>query len=410
MARRATARFFFAIALFGVAHPAHAAGQSPLPQVGDEVLIERTFREAMSSYSAGDYRRAEAKFRRILDRSPRLLRVRLELARTLFMQRKDEQADYHFSLAAAQRPSTQVALNIIRFREAIRARRSWRASFDLGFAPDSNINSATDKDTVDIQGLPFHLDPDARSRSGTGRFAGGEASVRLNRFGRVPIYLGGYGRLTRYGDHRFNDTYAGVEAGPEFRLAGGRLRAAATGLKRWYGGSSLATSVGAHLDYERLVADRWALGGRLVVRRNDYARRRDLDGWDAEARVSASRPLGRTSLGFAYLSAQRSWANDPGQAFWKARAGVGLLKEISWGLRPQVNLEIARQANDGDLAPFGDRRRDWRFQGSLSIHKRDWSIGGLAPSLSLTITRNASTLPLFDERRRRAEVRLTKAF
>jgi hypothetical protein len=46
----------------------------------------------------------------------------------------------------------------------------------------------------------------------------------------------------------------------------------------------------------------------------------------------------------------------------------------------------------------------------LSIYKRDWNVEGFAPSVSVTATRNSSTLPLYDERRLRDEVRLTKAF
>jgi hypothetical protein len=372
--------------------------------------IQREFVEAMRSYAARDYRHAEIIFRRIIDRDPRLLRVRLELARTLFMERKDEQADYHFRLAAASHPPAIVVRNIIRFREAIRARRSWRFNFDVGFAPDSNINSATDKETVDIYGLPFRLDPSARARSGTGLFTGGDASVRLNRFGKVPIYLGVYGRWTRYDDHRFDDAYAGAEVGPEFKVAGGRLRATATGLIRWFGRRPLVGSMGGHLDYEKLVGGKWTIGGTLLLRHNDYARRRDVDGWDAEARVSADRPLGPTTLGFAYAGLERSWANDPGEAFWKERIGIGMLKEIGWGLRPLITIDLAHQGGDSPLAPFGKRRRDWLMQGSFSIYKRDWNLEGFAPSLSLTITRNYSTLPLYQERRVRGEVRLTRAF
>src|SRR5690348_8369787 len=185
-------------------------------------VIEQEFVDGMTAYAAKDYRHAEALFRKILERDPNLVRVRLELARTLFLEKKDEDADYQFRLAAAARPGTMVARNIVRFREAIRARRSWRFDVDFGIAPDSNINSATDKQSVDIYGLPFRLDPNARARSGTGVFAGGDASIRLNRFGKVPIYFGTYGRWLHYRDHRFYDVYAGAEAGPEFRLAGGR--------------------------------------------------------------------------------------------------------------------------------------------------------------------------------------------
>ena len=90
--------------------------------------------------------------------------------------------------------------------------------------------------------------------------------------------------------------------------------------------------------------------------------------------------------------------------------GVGVLKEIGWGLRPQLSIDIARQVNDGPLAPFGKQRRDWLLQGTASIYKRDWNVGGFAPSLSLTVTRNYSTLSLYEEKRVRGEIRLTKAF
>ena len=371
---------------------------------------ERDFLDGMIGFAGKDYHHAEIKFRRILDREPDLLRVRLELARTLFMENKDEQSDYHFRLAAGEHPPALVLRNITRFREAIRARRAWRFDFDVGFAPDSNINSATDKQMLDIYGLPFQLDPDARARSGTGKFVGGNASLRLNRFGKTPVYVGAYGRWTRYGDRRFDDAYVGGEAGPEFQLAKGRLRATATGLMRWYGRRPLVRSLGVNFEYEKLIGDKWTVDGTLLVRRNHYSRRSDVDGWDAEARISASRPLGATTLGFAYAGMERNWANDEGQAFWRERVGFGVLKEIGWGLRPQIGIDLARQVGDAPLAPFGKTRRDWLLQGSFSIYKRDWNLRGFAPSLNLTITRNYSTLPLYQQRRVRGEVRLTKAF
>ena len=387
--------------------PSPAPAQQPAEL---DIRIGRQFIDGMNSFASKDYPAAEAAFRRILDRNPTLLRVRLELARTLFMEKKDEQADYHFRLAAGERPPAMVARNITRFRDAIRARRSWRFNFDFGFAPDTNINSATDKQTIDIYGLPFRLDPNAHARSGTGAFVGGDASVRLNRFGKVPVYLAAYGRWLRYRHSQFNDAYTGAEVGPEFQVGGGRLRTTARGVLRWYGGRRLVTSIGAGLDYEKLVGDKLIVGGTLLVRHNNYARRRDVDGWDSEARISANRPLGPTTVGFAYGGIERNWAIDRGQAFWRGRLGLGILKEVGWGLRPQLSVDVARQFGDGPLAPFGKRRRDWLLQGSFSIYKRDWNMKGFAPSLTLTATRNFSTLPLYREKRVRGEIRLTKAF
>jgi hypothetical protein len=326
------------------------------------------------------------------------------------MEKKDEEADYHFRLAEAARPSDTVLRNILRFREAMRARRSWRFNLDFGFAPDSNINSATDRQTVDIYGLPFQLDPSGRAHSGIGHFVGGDASMRINRSGQIPIYIDGFGRWLRYGDRRFDDSYAGADIGPEFQLEGDQLRVTATGLARWYGGHPLVRSFGGRIEYDKIVGDKWTVAGTLTYRRNDYARRSDVDGSEFEFRAAANRPLGAATLGFGYASFQRNWAKDPGETFWRGQLGLGVLKEIEWGLRPQLSIDFARQLHQAPLAPFGEVRRDWLLEGTFSIYKRDWNLRGLAPSLSITMTHNRSTLTLYDEKRLRAELRLTKAF
>lgn len=372
--------------------------------------VERDFLNGIIAVAKKDYRRAEALFRKILEGDPGLIRVRLELARALFLEKKDEDADYHFRLAIAEHPPATVVKNIARFREAIRARRAWRFNLNFAIAPDSNINSATDKDRVNLFGLPFELDASARARSGTGIIAGGDASVRLLREHKVPIYVSAYGRMVRYPVHDFNDIYVGGEAGPEFRLSDGRLRVVATGLKRWYGGESLLTSLGGRLNYDKVIAGKWALEASLSARNNAYARRSDVDGWDLEATLSANRALSATTLGFGYASVQRSIATDPGQSNWQGRMGGGVLKEIGWGLRPQLSLEVGRQVNDAPLALFNRTRRDWRMQASASIYKRDWNVAGFAPSLRISYTRNVSGISLYAQKRLRAEFGIAKAF
>jgi outer membrane protein len=371
---------------------------------------ERDFLDGLIALALKNFAKAEELFRKILESDPNLVRVRLELARTLFLAAKDEDADYHFKLAIAQRPPPAVIANIARFREALRARRAWRFNLNFGIAPDSNINSATDKERVDILGLPFQLDPDSRARSGTGFIAGGDASIRVSRESRVPLYLAAYGRMVNYKGSDFDDIYVGGEAGPEFRLSGGRLRAAATGLNRWYGGDQLVTSLGGRLVFDKVIGGKWGLEASLAARHNDYARRADVDGWDIEAALSANRALDPSTLGFTYVGVQRTIANDPGNSSWQGRLGLGVLKEIGWGLRPQIVFEASHQVNDARLALFGMTRNDWRLQVSASIYKRDWNVAGFAPSLRVTWSRNFSNISLYDQRRLRAEFGIAKAF
>jgi len=372
--------------------------------------VERDFLDGMIALAHKDYPRAEALFRKILASAPNLVRVRLELARILFLMKKDEEADYHFRLAIAQHPPAAVVQNIARFRETIRARRAWRFNLTFGIAPDSNINSATDKERVDIFGLPFELNPESRARSGVGAIIAADANVRIRRNSKLPIYVGAYGRMVRHDDDRFNDIYVGGEAGPELRLSGGRLRIAVTGLHRWYGGRKLVTSLGGRLNYDKIIGGKWALESSLSARHNAFTRRSDVDGWDVEVAVSANRALSASALGFGYASIQRSIAHDPGNSSWSARVGGGVLKEAVWGLRPQIAFEVGRQVNDAPLAPFGKTRRDWRLQASASIYKRDWNVMGFAPSLRVIWTRSISTISLYDQKRFRAEFGITRAF
>lgn len=371
---------------------------------------QRDFLDGMISMARGDLSRSEAMFRKILDGDPGLVRVRLELARALFLQRKDEDADYHFRLAIAERPADGVIANVARFREAIRARRAWRINLTLGIAPDSNINSATDKERVDLFGLPFAIDPESRSRSGVGMIAGVDASMRLRRDTDLPIYVGAFGRSVRYKDDRFDDHYIGGEIGPEFRLKGGRLRVAATGLSRWYGGRHLVVNRGAKLAFDKVFGGRWGIDAALMARHNAYSRRSDVDGWEIEAAFQTNRALGASTLGMAFISGQRMIANDPGHSGWQARAGVAVLKELGWGLRPQLTVEAGRRVNDSPLAPFNRVRRDWQVRASASLYKRDWNVLGFSPSLSVTWQRDISTIALYDQRRIRTEFGVTKAF
>lgn len=371
---------------------------------------ERDFLDGMLALARKDYPRAEAMFRKILKGDPSLVRVRLELARTLFLEKKDEEADYHFRLAITDQTDARVVASIKRFREAIRARRAWRFNVTFGIAPDSNINSATNTDRVEILGLPFELSPQARARSGTGIIVGGDASVRIWRNAKVPLYAGAFGRLVRYPDHAFDDAYIGGEIGPEFRLWNGRIRLAATGLERWYGGKPLVTSLGGRINFDKVIGGKLGIETALALRHNAYSGRDDVDGWDIEASFAANRALGASTVGFAYGSVQRTIAADPGQSSRQARAGIGVLREIVWGLRPQLGIEIGRQVNDAPLALFGGKRRDWRFQANASIYKRDLNIKGFAPSLRLSWTHNRSSLSIYNQNRLRAEFGITKSF
>ena len=129
---------------------------------------------------------AIAAFRAMLVNAPELVRVRLELARAFFFNGQDGLARRHFRLALAGGVPPPVAANIGRFLNLMRARKRWSGYFGAAIAPDSNLNAASDTETIyiDIFGtrLPFERQGDFGARSGLGLsiWGGGEYQQPLS--------------------------------------------------------------------------------------------------------------------------------------------------------------------------------------------------------------------------------------
>ncbi|MDE2789056.1 MAG: hypothetical protein OXI81_01350 [Paracoccaceae bacterium] len=97
----------------------------------------------------------------LVDR-PDLVRVRLELARTLFLKGKDRLAKQHFEPVLASDPPAAVRANAQRFLDQIRARKRWTVNLGFALAPDTKIGAVSGGRTVNIlifgTELPFVLD------------------------------------------------------------------------------------------------------------------------------------------------------------------------------------------------------------------------------------------------------------
>ena len=98
---------------------------------------------------------AIAAFRSILIRRPELVRVRLELALAFYLKQDDSLAREHFERALVGRPPAELAANVKRFLNVMRARKRWNGYFGFSVSPDTNINAASDAEIIYIQGLPF---------------------------------------------------------------------------------------------------------------------------------------------------------------------------------------------------------------------------------------------------------------
>lgn len=371
---------------------------------------ERAFLHGMIALQDEDYDQAAARFRDILAAQPGLQRVRLELARALFLAHHDSAADYHFRLVLADQPPPGVALNINRFLAAIRERRVVSFNLELGLVPDSNANAAPDDDRVELYGLPFTLSKDAQETGGLGVSMSGRLLMRPRLAPRVRLYsvLSGYHSEFFGGD--LDDTIATAELGPEVETGKGTFIPSAIYFHRWFGGRDYNDGLGLRLRWQKDVSRTWSLQADAQWRHIDNKVNDGLDGPLYLAGLLAQQRLDGKSY-FNYQAVlRRQETKDAAYTYIEPGATLGYGREFPLGITTYLAVEAAPSFYKGRIAAFDKVREDWRLRGELTLIKRNWSYMGFAPVIRLSYTRNLSNIDFYEYKRLRGEFTVTRTF
>jgi len=385
-----------------------ALDSSQTPSV-DQTQVQ--FLLGMVAAAEGEHVRAIEIFRAILETRPELTRVRLELARALFAAEDDSAAAYHFRLALAEAPSDGVRQNIERYLSAIEQRRDY--IFEVGFSlmPDTNVNAATNEETINLFGfLPSDLSDDAQETSGVGLRGSLAAGwlPRLNKDWR--LQLRGAAVATDYAGVRFDDQLALTQIGARRLFERGYVDAGASYEKRYFGGEAFYDALGVR------VSGAWRQSPRLTAfasgARTQY-----------EYTVEAGRdgPVSSLSAGLSYALSSRSIASVQASVAYedseaKVRRNTAYSLQASYA-REYANaftLEVtpfaAYRPFEGFDPIFGATREDARYGVTLEGLNRTLRYRGFSPALAYTFTRNESNVVLYDYTRHQVELRLTRAF
>ncbi len=230
------------------------------------------------------YNIAVRAFRGMLVKDPNQMRVRLELGRALFSRGNctappknyvrhllgDDcwAAEQHFLRVIGKDVPPQVILNVRRFIQVCRARKRAAGSLSLALAPDTNVNTSTSAQTVNIFGLPFQLDDQARAKSGIGIVGtlGAEIQRPLPWLKLFPGYVsrlrvGGLVYRREYSGGEFDDSNYGIYAGPRFINRKGQFSILFQSDRRTVNGRPYSRQYGLRLEGVRLLTPRIAAGG-----------------------------------------------------------------------------------------------------------------------------------------------------
>lgn len=371
---------------------------------------EAIFLRGMIAVARQNYEAAIGDFRRILAAEPERERVRLELARVFFLQGDYENAERNFRFARAGDLPDEAKANVDQYLAAIIRLKRWSYNLSLGVAEDTNVNGATNLQTVYLYGLPFTLSDTARQTSGIGAAIdiSGEFSPLVS--DNSKFLIGGLVHRLQYGHTRFDDMTVSLYAGPQFFAGRWRFDVLAAGFGRWYGEAPYSDAVGGRASVGYALLPTLQIGLTLDGQSVSFRPVHDQNGpiyaanGEIAYTISPSRIV-RLSSGMAAQEAQLSaYAND---TYW---AALDYYQDLPFGF--SANLEPAwyTASYHAPLAAFGATRvdRTWAFR--LDLLNRRIEYAGFAPRISYIHAQSDSSIALYRYTRDQVQFGVTRQF
>lgn len=380
--------------------------------------FERRFLAGYVAAETGDYDEAIDQFRAILADDPKQTRVRLELARALLLKGEKSAADHHYRLAQQdQALPPEIAATVRSTRGIIRDQRNWSFRFDVGLAPDTNINNATSAEQIDLLVSPnnrqtFTLNQDARAKSGlgaTGSFSGG---LRLKQSDTTAILIDGDGQATLYEQRDFNDIMLQLAVGPEIKLSQKTsITLQGVGLNRWFGGDTAQRQFGVKAGLTTYLDQGQRIGIQLDARRTESGFGTNYDGWQYGAYGTYERVVARSMVASASVFGRRESLRAPVFSNTEVGANLGIGGELPRGLNAGLSGGLSYADYDAPQILFSaEARHDWRANLRAYVGSRAIRVLGFSPSLTYTFTHIGSNYRFYGSDRHRFRFVLARYF
>ncbi|MEM1378528.1 MAG: surface lipoprotein assembly modifier, partial [Pseudomonadota bacterium] len=269
----------------------------------------------------------------------------------------------------------------------------------------------TDNDTVEIAGLPFSIDEQARRKSGIGFELGGNVAVRQTMTPTV-TFLANMKAVGRF--------YPSVEsvqlnfdstAGLAKRF--GRNKSASlalTGSTSHSGERFTRQSIGVQGEFQNRFNARWSGYVSGFARLEDDLTDAGRDGWRAGVYTHLDRYFGRKHFARVLASADFARFEVDRFSYDEGKIGLGYNRELPLGLDVYMQGDVALRDYYGLYPGLDENQRDIRVGAQATFTKRDFTIGGLAPRVTYRFERNFSNAAFDDRTRHEFDVRLTKDF
>ena len=356
-----------------------------------------------------------AAFRAILAANPEVTRVRLELGRAFFLKRQDGLARRQFERVLAGDVPAPVVANVNRFLAEIRARRRWSAHGGVGLAPDTNIGAAPAQEAQFINTpfgrLPFTPDEKPTSGVGASLWGGWEYERPLGE--RTRLRFGGNISRREYAGSRFDRMTLGTHVGPRWLITPGtEASLLAQASRHWSGPGFSHEELGLRFEGQHSRGLRTRLSFNGSWRERSWQGQPGRDG-----------PVVNLGFGVRYratpvlaLNVSMSWERDrPEQPTSRNKSyglSLGADRDMPRGFTVGLDASLSWTRYDeiGFTTSDGQRREDRTTGMSVNLTKRDLTIGGFSPRLTLGHTVRDSNAVFQDYKRTYGEINFVRQF
>lgn len=358
----------------------------------DPLLVH--YAQGAVARNGGHYREAEREYRALLALRPDFLPGRLELARVLFEDQQDREAEQAFaaieaSIDASDPKTEGVRSSVASFRQALAGRRDWNGAFALGPAWSDNVNrtSASSVCLLLMDGRCFFSRSTPEAISAAGYDYDASVDRRLPLRGHHGLYLRSLLFGQGYRDNgAYNELTSISQAGYSYRSGRHTLALAPTFEYYALGNDALYGAWGAHAEWS------WTLSPRSLLklegdwkdmryRRGDYAG--SYDGVVRSAYATYFRSLGTRWTVFAGADLTDSAVAQPAESF--LQKGVRLGGSLQWpdGFSGTLFASYRRRDYGAYSAVLGARRDDAEQGYSFVLRAPRLGIAGFVPLLTL---------------------------
>lgn len=353
-------------------------------------------------------------FRAILVNNPGLVRVRLELARTFFLQEKDRLARQEFERVLASNPPAPVQANINNFLEKIKSRRRLRTSLSVDVIHNSNINNAPSDRTIFFLGLPFKLNS-APPKSGFGIAINSKAEYRHPLSDRTKLLTGVRIFRRELPGSVSDQTVYEFFGGPEFRLDR-RTELSLSGVFSVDNNKSAHNKKrGLQLQVGRIIGTRTYISTQAGIFKRRYSetnRNRNSTelefGTEIRYLVSSQFSL-NGSLFFSDIERKRQPERGTKKIYLTARMSYLFGNGYTAGL----SLSFERTKFKGLFLPQtkdGNVRADKQKTVKATLLKRDFTVLGFSPQLEIALQTLNSNAQATDSNNTTAQVTFVRQF